>query len=227
MLSIKHLSFGYTRDLILKDVTIDILNNNQIIALLGPNGAGKTTLLNVVANYYQKYTGNLNKEAYSAFMLPDIPYIPQDMTITGCLNDFQKLYSSFNRERAEQMLDYLQLDFNKQISDYSKGMKEQLHLVFALAQDVEYYLFDEPLAAVDPLTRDILISLIKGYRRPNSVAIISTHLVQDMEDLFDEVIMINNGKVVLYEETDKLMLEYPGQSLDAIYKEVNRHVDAY
>ncbi|MCB5034961.1 ABC transporter ATP-binding protein [Streptococcus mutans] len=226
MLFINDLSFAYTRSKILKSISLTIDNKDQIIALLGPNGAGKTTLLNVIANYYQKHTGHITREDYKVFMLPDMAYIPQDMTVNSCLRDFQELYQYFNRERAEQMLNYLNLDFIKKISDYSKGMKEQLHLVFALAQDVDYYLLDEPLAAVDPLTRDILIDLIKRYRRPKSVIIISTHLVQDMEDLFDEIVMINNGQVILYKTTEELTREYSGMDLDSIYKEVNRHVNA-
>ena len=125
------------------------------------------------------------------------------------------------------MLKDLRLDPKKKEADYSKGMKEQLHLVFALAQDVDYYLLDEPLPGVDPLTREILIDLIKRYRRPNSVAIISTHLVQDMEELFDEVLMINDGKLMLYENVRALQDDYRGLALDDIYKEVNRNVGTY
>lgn len=227
MLISRHLSFGFNRHKILKDLSLNLENRNQIIALLGPNGAGKTTLLNIWAGFYQKYKGQISKDSYRAFLLPDSPFIPKDMTIESCLKDFKSLYSHFNEKRARQMLKDFRLDPKKKVADYSKGMKEQLHLVFALAQDVDYYLLDEPLAGVDPLTREILIDLIKRYRRPNSVAIISTHLVQDMEELFDEVLMINDGKLILYENVRALQDDYRGLALDDIYKEVNRNVGTY
>ena len=110
------------------------------------------------------------------------------------------------------------------ISSYSKGMKEQLHLAFLLCHDVDTYLLDEPLAAVDPLTRDILIDLIMKFKTNSGVTIISTHLIQDMDKLFDEVIFMSNGKILLYNSVPQLFEKYPGLSLDDIYKEVNRNV---
>ncbi|MBF0846547.1 ABC transporter ATP-binding protein, partial [Streptococcus danieliae] len=88
--------------------------------------------------------------------------------------------------------------------------------------DVDFYLFDEPLAAVDPLTRDTMIYLIENLRKANSLAIISTHIVSDMEKIFDEVIFINDGKILLYEETEKLRKQYQDRKLDEISKEVNK-----
>ena len=159
-------------------------------------------------------------------MLPDKEYIPGNLTINTCLKDFQKLYTNFNKDRALKLLNKLNLDFNKKIADFSKGMKEQLHLIFSLAQDVDLYVFDEPLAAVDPVTRDILIELIKNGRKENSVAIISTHLVQDMDELFDEVIIINHGKIVLHEKTELLTNQY-NDTLNNIYKESAKNADTY
>lgn len=218
MISINNLNFNL-KEPILKDINISVKNNNQIIALLGPNGSGKTTLLNIMASHYQKIQGSVEIKGRT-FLLPDYAFIPLNKTIKSCLNDFVVLYDTFNVDRALTMLNFLQLDINKKISDYSKGMKEQLHLVFALAQDVDIYLLDEPLAAVDPLTRDILIDLIIRHRKENSIVIISTHLVQDMENLFDEIIMLKSGKIITYNRSEALLDHYSGKNLDAIYKEV-------
>lgn len=220
MIEINDLSFSFQTK-ILKDINMHIENNNQIIALLGPNGAGKTTLLNILANLYQKYIGRVSIKG-KVFFLPDISFIPSDLTIESCLEEFPYLYPQFNKARAIQMLNYLKLDKKKKISDYSKGMKEQLHLVFTLSQDVELYLLDEPLAAVDPLTRDILIDLIIKFRNKDSITIISTHLVQDMEQLFDEIIMLRDGKILMHESVESLLTKFDHLKLDEVYKEVNR-----
>ncbi|MBF0709682.1 MULTISPECIES: ABC transporter ATP-binding protein [unclassified Gemella] len=223
MLKILNLDFSFSRNnKILNNISLEIKNKNQIIALLGPNGAGKTTLLNAIADVYQKYTGKIIKGNNRIFLIPDAEFIPKEMTIKTCMKEFSVLYEDFNVTRAKKMLDYLKIDDNKKIADYSKGMKEQIHLVFGLAHDVDFYLFDEPLAAVDPLTRDTMIYLIENFRKANSLAIISTHIVSDMEKIFDEVIFINDGKILLYEETEKLRKQYQDRKLDEIFKEVNK-----
>ncbi|MDO4814807.1 MAG: ABC transporter ATP-binding protein [Gemella sp.] len=223
MLQLKNLCFSYSKNnKILNDISLKIKNKNQIIALLGPNGAGKTTLLNCIANIYQKYSGEIIRDGNKILLIPDEEFIPKQMTIRSCINEFSILYDDFNVERAKKMLDYLKIDNDKKIADYSKGMKEQIHLVFGLSHDVKFYLFDEPLAAVDPLTRDTMIYLIENFRASDSVAIISTHIVSDMEKIFDEVIFINKGQILLCEETEKLREEHQGKRLDEIFKEVNK-----
>ncbi|MBX5317032.1 MULTISPECIES: ATP-binding cassette domain-containing protein [Staphylococcus] len=226
MIKLKNIFFNFGNNNILSDINLNIEQENKIIGLLGPNGAGKTTLFNILTNYYQKYHGEINNDEFTYFLLPDKEYIPGNLTINTCLKDFQKLYTNFNKDRALKLLNKLNLDFNKKIADFSKGMKEQLHLIFSLAQDVDLYVFDEPLAAVDPVTRDILIELIKNGRKENSVAIISTHLVQDMDELFDEVIIINHGKIVLHEKTELLTNQY-NDTLNNIYKESAKNADTY
>lgn len=223
MINIQNLSFGF-KDNILKDINLNIENNGQIIALLGPNGSGKTTFLNVLANLYQRYVGIINK-SYEVFFLPDCSFIPEDLTIDKCLTEFSYLYTNFNHARAIDMLNYLKIDKQKKISEYSKGMKEQLHLIMTLAQNVDLYLLDEPLANVDPLTRDILLKLILDFRSNDSVMIISTHLVNDMNMLFDEIIMMNSGQVILYDSISGLCDKYDNLNLDDIYKEINRNVN--
>lgn len=226
MIKLQNVSFGFEKKEILKNISLEIEQNDKIIGLLGPNGAGKTTLFNIIADYYQKYEGYINKREFTHFLLPDREYIPGNLTINKCLRDFKKIYAHFNETRALNMLEKLDLDFNKKISSFSKGMKEQLHLIFALAQDVDLYIFDEPLAAVDPVTRDILIDLIRNWRRKNSIAIISTHLVQDMDNLFDEYIIINNGKILSHEKT-KEVIQTQSKSLNDIYKESVKNANDY
>lgn len=222
MVCVKNLSFRLKRT-ILDDITLSIEPKGQIIALLGPNGSGKTTLMNVLADLYQKYEGNVH-DVGKVQLLPDYVYIPEDLTIRECFNLFGQVYDTFNIEKAIQIFSYLNLNQDQLISSYSKGMKEQLHLAFLLCHDVDTYLLDEPLAAVDPLTRDILIDLIMKFKTNSGVTIISTHLIQDMDKLFDEVIFMSNGKILLHNSVPQLFEKYPGLSLDDIYKEVNRNV---
>jgi ABC-2 type transport system ATP-binding protein len=224
MLQIQNLNFGF-KGKILDDVNLTVKSEGQVIALFGPNGAGKTTILNVLADYYQKKTGTVRTDS-TFFFLPDHSYIPEDWTIKKCLTAFTQLYTTFNVTRAQKMLDSLKLDYNKKIGEYSKGMKEQLHTVLALAQDVDTYLFDEPLAAVDPLTRERLLSFIMNDRKPGSNIIISTHLIGDVSDIFDEVIFIDEGRIILHDSVQNLLKQY-NDSLENIYKEVMTHANSF
>lgn len=216
MIKLININFGFNK-VILKDVNLTLESRNQIIGVLGPNGAGKTTLLNVLAGYYQKYAGDL--ETDKTFLLPDTEYIPEDLMIKKCIRMFPHLYRNFNVTRAEQMVDFLHLDRNKRFKEFSKGMKEQTHILLALAQDVDTYLFDEPLAAVDPYNRKILLNLIEKFRRKDSKVLISTHLIEDIHSVFDEVIFIRDGRILLYEPVAKIMENCHG-SLEEKYLEV-------
>jgi len=220
----QNVSFGFKRK-ILRNISCSIKDEGQVIALFGPNGAGKTTILNVLANYYQKKTGSVRTNN-TFFFLPDHAYIPEDLTIKKCLAHFRQLYMTFNVVRARKMLDQLKLDYDKKISEYSKGMKEQLHTVMALAQDVDTYLFDEPLAAVDPLTRDRLLNFIMTGRKPGSNIIISTHLIGDVSDIFDEVIFMDEGQILLHDNVKSLQEKYK-QSLEDIYKGVMTDANSF
>ncbi|MGX6995243.1 ATP-binding cassette domain-containing protein [Pediococcus acidilactici] len=217
MISMKNVVFGFNEP-ILKDINLVIEDNDQIIGLLGPNGAGKTTLLNTLAGYYQKFSGEVSCE--KTFLLPDEEYIPHDLTIEKCLRIFPKLYTQFNVNRAKEMVEFLNLENNKKFGDFSKGMKEQVHILMALAQDVDTYLFDEPLAAVDPYNRKILIELIQKFRRNNSNVIISTHLIEDIHNLFEEVIFLKEGKIILHESVQNLMKGEKQERLEEKYLEV-------
>ncbi|HIB1875205.1 TPA: ATP-binding cassette domain-containing protein [Enterococcus faecium] len=221
MIKIVDLTFGFKKP-ILKNISLNIEDENQIIGLLGPNGAGKTTLLNILGNYYQKFSGKIEGNN-KVFFIPDKEYIPLDFSINDCLSIFPKVYPFFNTDRAVKMINFLDIDRTIKLSDFSKGMKEQVHIVFGLSQDVDTYLFDEPLASIDPFHRETLIKLIKNYRRPNSNVLLSTHLISDVEDVFEEVIFIDSGKILLHEKYLELM-KTSFNGLEKKYLEVMKDV---
>ena len=203
---IKNLSVKRGKHTILKNINLEIKKQDSIIGIFGPNGAGKTTLLSVLAGIINKYEGSiegLNKENFS--FLPDKPYIYKDLKLKNVLSYFDGEYSSFNVQKARRLLNDLGLDENMRIIDCSKGM-------------LDYYFFDEPLAAVDPLTRDRLMEIIEKEKKPGSIVLISTHLISDVEQLFTDVIMIKNGEIILYDSVEKLKKE-SGKGLETLFKE--------
>lgn len=101
----------------------------------------------------------------------------------------------------------------------SKGNKEKVSLILVMSRSAKLYVLDEPIAGVDPATRDYIISTIIGNYNPEASVIISTHLISDIEQVLDEVIFINNGNIVLHKSVDAIR-EESGKSADELFREV-------
>ncbi len=111
------------------------------------------------------------------------------------------------------------LGIDMKVDTLSKGMKEKLVLALVLSRQAKLYVLDEPIAGVDPVARDqILDAIINNYNRKSSM-LITTHLVRDMENIFDDVMFLKEGKIVLSGNAEKLR-EEKGKNIDEIYKEV-------
>ncbi|WP_425446862.1 ATP-binding cassette domain-containing protein [Dethiothermospora halolimnae] len=219
MIKIDNLNVKLGSSHILKNININININNSIIGLFGPNGAGKTTLLTTLTGFINKYRGTisgLDKRKIS--YLPDKPFLYGFMTLKLAIEYYSDAFHDFDYDKAIRLFGKLKLSPQQKIAECSKGMIEQIHMILALCRNVNVYIFDEPLASVDPLTRDDIMTMIKEERYPNSVVIISTHLISDVESLFDEVIMIKDGEIVLHESV-KSLKHNNNLSLEKIFKE--------
>lgn len=195
-------SFGSKK--ILHNINLKI-PRGKIIGLLGKNGMGKTTLIKLINNLLTLSDGEIlingkkigvdSKKIIS--YLPERTYLDKSLKVNEALDYFQDFYDNFDKEKAVKLLMDLQIDLNEQISKMSKGMQEKLQLVLVMSRNAELYILDEPLGGVDPATRDyILDTILKNFSEGASV-IISTHLIQDIERILDEVIFIDKGKIIL------------------------------
>jgi ABC-2 type transport system ATP-binding protein len=150
-----------------------------------------------VSGHIQRFRGRIDVGGKGrVVLLPDRPYLYETLRIDGCLRLFAGRDSGFRLEVARSGLERLGLKGDLRIGELSKGMSEQVHLLLTLCQGAELYLLDEPLASVDPLAREVMSDLIRSVREPGSAVVISTHIISDVEDLFDEVIVLNEGKVL-------------------------------
>ena len=126
------------------------------------------------------------------------------MKVADTLNLFETFYEDFDREKAEKLLIDLDLDKNMRLSKMSKGMKEKVQLVLVMSRRAKIYILDEPLGGVDPASRDyILQTILKNFDK-NATLFISTHMIADIEKILDEVVLIDNGEIVLHENAEKL-----------------------
>ena len=116
-----------------------------------------------------------------------------------------------------KLLKDLDLDINSKITKMSKGMQEKLQLILVMSRNAELYILDEPLGGVDPATRDYILDTILTNFNKNASVIISTHLISDVERILDEVIFIDDGKIILTSAADELRNK-ENASIDEIFR---------
>ena len=216
----KHLTVSYGRSPALIDVDLRVDSSHGVVGLFGANGAGKTTLLKTVYGDIQRYSGEvLGPPRADIAYLPDSPYLYRWLTVRECLELFSSRHPDFRTEAAEDFLAGSALGASRRVAEFSKGMSERLHLALTLARQPKLYILDEPLAGVDPLTRDHLLEMIRKYRVPDAPLLISTHLINGVDSIFDSVIMISDGRVLLHDDADRVRSRGNG-NLEQAFKEV-------
>ena len=203
------------------------IEGGRIIGLLGPNGSGKTTLIKLINGLLTPTSGSLTvcggapgvETKKVVAYLPDSNYPNSWMTVGQLVDMFCDFYEDFRRDTAIEMLTRLGITTGVRLKTLSKGNKEKVSLILVMSRSAKLYVLDEPIAGVDPATRDYIISTIIGNYNPEASVIISTHLISDIEQVRDEVIFINNGNIVLHKSVDAIR-EESGKSADELFREV-------
>lgn len=226
LVEIVNLTKKYGTNVAVNNLTVN-LPKGKIIGLLGPNGSGKTTLIKMLNGLLTPTEGTImidgnyvgtatkSKVAY----LPDRTYLTMNRTIREILDYFQDFYQDFSRERAEEMLKNLGIDPAVKMRTLSKGTKEKVQLILVMSRNASLYILDEPIAGVDPAARDYILRTIINNYNPEATVLISTHLIEDVEQVLDEVIFMRYGQLVLYTSVDNIR-EEKGKSVDAYFREV-------
>lgn len=224
LLEINHLYKNYDDKEILKDINLK-LKGGKIIGLLGQNGAGKSTLIKLINDLLIPTKGNIKVNGNDIGVetkkiisyLPERTYLNKNMTVNEAINYFNDFYDNFDSKKARKLLKDLKLDENQKLSKMSKGMQEKVQLVLVMSRKALLYILDEPLGGVDPATRDYILDTILNNFNHDASIIISTHLIADIERILDEVVFINDGRIILHEDTDKLR-EKENASIDEIFR---------
>mgnify|MGYP000369363292 FL=1 len=228
VLEIKNVHKKYLSHSVLEGVGFSI-PRGKIVGLLGPNGCGKTTILKLISGLLQLNEGEIRingicpgQQTKSMISyLPERSYLNDWMKISDILNLFSDFYADFDRERAEQMLTDLKISKEEKLKTMSKGTKEKVQLILVMSRRASLYLLDEPIGGVDPATREYILHTILKNFDENSSILITTHLIQDVETIFDQVLFLNQGKIVIDGEVDEIREKY-GKSIDGLFREVFR-----
>lgn len=226
LLKVNGISKTYGKKQVLDGVSFDI-GPGRLVGLLGSNGSGKSTLMQIIAGLTPAAAGDISVMGKTAgretknliSYMPDRPMTERWMKVKDAIAFYHDFYADFDIEKAREMLDFMKLDEKSGVSILSKGMNERLQLTLALSRNVSLYLLDEPIGGVDPVARGKILDAIVRFYREDSSLIISTHLVRDMERIFDEVMFLRDGRIVLHEEVENIRMKH-GRSVDDMFKEV-------
>jgi len=225
IISVKNLSKSYGNHLVLDNVSFDFAEG-QIIGLLGPNGSGKTSLIKILTGLINDYKGDVlidgnrpGKESKAAVAyLPEKTYLASWMTTKDAVEYIADFYDDFDKEKAYKMIDTFRLPVKQKVKTMSKGMQEKLQLVLVMCRNARLYILDEPMGGVDPAARDFILETILKNRPEGSTILMSTHLIQDVEEIFDSILMIGRGQVLIKDSVENILSG--GKTINGIFKEV-------
>ena len=226
ILKCNSLSKSYGSIRALSNVTLT-LESGRIVGLLGPNGSGKTTIIKLINGLLTPDAGQVTICGYApspeskalVAYLPDSIYLNTWMTVQQIVDYFAEFYADFRKELAMEMLLRLGVSPKQKLKTLSKGNKEKVCLILTMSRNAKLYVLDEPIAGVDPAARDYVISTIINNCNPEATVLISTHLIADIEPILDEVVFLQNGRVVLQKSVESIR-EEEGKSVDELFREV-------
>ncbi|WP_291634289.1 ABC transporter ATP-binding protein [Clostridium sp.] len=226
ILESKKICKSYLNKKALIGVDLDIIPG-KIVGLLGPNGSGKTTFLKIAAGILHASSGEIlidgeKPGVYTKSIvsyLPDNEYLLKWMKVKDAVKYFKDFYSDFDEKKAYELLKFMSLEENSTVKSLSKGMKEKLKLTLVLSRAAKLYILDEPLGGVDPTAREKILDAIINNFSKNSSMLITTHLVNDIERIFDDVAFISDGEIVLQGNAEELRISKK-KSIDELYREV-------
>ncbi|MFZ3578374.1 ATP-binding cassette domain-containing protein [Virgibacillus sp. DJP39] len=209
-----NLTKKHGRTIALNGISMSI-TENKITGLIGANGAGKTTLLKIIAGFWRKTSGDIKvfseqpfnniKTSANTIFIDDQMDLPTSLTLLEILHEAGRLYEKWDKDLAFRLLDYFSFNPNQFHSRLSKGKKSTFNIILGLASRCSLTIFDEPTTGMDASVRkDFCRALLKDYlAHPRSI-IISSHYLEEMEDILEDIILIENGKKRLHLSVDEV-----------------------
>lgn len=225
ILEIKDLNKHYGKREVIRGVNLSLISG-KIVGLCGPNGAGKTTIIKMIVGLLRDFKGEIRvngdlvgstSKAVISYQ-PDVEALNPSLTGKKAAVTYSEMYEDFDAGLLEDLFTKLKLESDLPIRKMSKGMREKFQLALTLSRKADIYIFDEPIAGVDPASRDSIMDTILSNYTQDALLIISTHLIQDIESVLDEVVFVNDGLITLHENCDDLR-EARNMSIDEIFRE--------
>lgn len=218
-IEIKKLIKKYDTGFTLGSIDLDI-PSGVIVGLIGENGAGKTTLIKSILNILKiddgsikmfdkdvsKFDGDVKEDV--GVVLDDM-FLPEVLLVRDLDSVFKGIYSSWDTSLYNEYLNAFKLDKNSKIKTLSKGMRKKLEIACALAHKPKLLILDEPTSGLDPIVRnEVLDIFLKFISDDEHTILLSTHITSDLEHIADEIVFLNEGKILLNDSRDNILEHY-------------------
>lgn len=214
ILSVSNLTKKFGNFTALDEINLEV-NKGEIYGFIGPNGAGKTTTIRVLLGILKATKGEakiFGKDSWNdaVEIHKNIAYVPGDVNLwpnlTGgeVIDLFVRLRGSNNQNRREELIEKYDLDPSKKCRTYSKGNRQKVALVAALASDADLYILDEPTSGLDPLMENVFQEYIMESKKEGKSVLLSSHILSEVEKLCDKVSIIREGKIIESGSLDEL-----------------------
>lgn len=202
------LSKAYGRMSALHNLSLTI-EEKKITGLIGRNGAGKTTLLKIIAGFYRKTSGEINvfgehpfnslSVSANTIFVSDEMSFPMTLTLRELLDEASQFYANWDTQLAERLFDYFSFHPKQHHHNLSKGMKSTFNMIVGLASRCELTIFDEPTTGMDAAVRsDFYRAVLKDYLSHPRSMIISSHHLDEIEHLLEDVLLLKDGEALLH-----------------------------
>jgi ABC-2 type transport system ATP-binding protein len=206
ILEVKNLQKSFGKFQALSNVNFDV-NAGEVLGYIGPNGAGKSTTIRVLLGIIRANAGSVKifgKDVWSEAIdiHKHIAYVPGDVYLWPNLSGgeiidlFLKLHGNGNKAKRDELIKKFELDPKKKARSYSKGNRQKIALIAALASDAELYIFDEPTSGLDPLMEAIFQEEVGKLKAAGKAILLSSHILSEVEKLADRVAVIRKGEIV-------------------------------
>ena len=206
IVKIAQLSKNFGKTAALKEVSFEVYPG-EVVGFIGPNGAGKSTTIRIMLGLLKRTGGTVTifgKDAWqdSLAIHESIAYVPGDLALWENLTGGQtidllmKLHGKGNQAKKEELVQKFQLDLSKKVKSYSKGNRQKVGLIAALAVDCELYILDEPTSGLDPLMESVFQDEVARLKAEQKAVLLSSHILSEVERLSDRVVIIQEGRVV-------------------------------
>lgn len=217
----------YGKVVALENISLKI-NEGQIVGLCGPNGSGKSTFLRILTGIVKPCRGYINILGYrpSKATRKVVAYVSENdvfykwMKVCELIRFLKGFYEDLDQEKAFELLRNEGIDPERKVGELSKGNRQRLKVIIAVSRDPKILLLDEPFSGIDMVSRERIMQMLRDFLFEGArTAIISTHFVEGLEEIFERVIFFRDGNVVLDENCETLRTER-GMSVKSIYFEI-------
>lgn len=213
-LAVSSLTKYYGKQQGIIDLTLEV-SSGEIFGFLGPNGSGKTTCIRILMGYIRPTSGTasvlgLDTVKQSVRIRRRVGYLPGDVSLYGHLNGTEHLQmvqgirGKLPRHKVKDLIERLEINMDRKIRQCSKGMRQKVALLLAMAHDPEILIFDEPTSGLDPLMQQTLLDYLKEEQERGKTVFFSSHNLSEVEAICDRVAIIKEGKLLVVNKVHEI-----------------------